>query len=186
VIIIVSGLPRSGTSLMMQLLAAGGVPVLTDNIRRPDADNPRGYWEWERIKRLPQEPNCIIEAEGMAVKVISQLLLGLPVGHDYRILFMERPLPEVVASQAEMIRRRGTTGPTLSEEALIAGFQAHLNQVNAWLRKKPNISVCTVEYHQVLRDARGVSEKLQRFLRRTLDGEAMANQVDTSLYRCRT
>jgi hypothetical protein len=185
VITIVSGLPRSGTSLMMQMLAAGGVPILSDGERVPDADNPRGYCEWERIKQLPKEPACIAEAEGKAVKVISQLLFALPAGHNYQIVFMERPLPEVVASQAEMIRRRGTTGAPLPEAALIAGLRAHLNQVNAWLAQKPDIQVSRLQYHSVLRDPRAAAENVQSFLQRALDVEAMARQVDQSLYRQR-
>src|ERR1700723_3759963 len=110
-ITIVSGLPRSGTSLMMQMLSAGGMPVVTDGERVADEDNPRGYFEWERVKLLPQQPELIAEAEGKAVKVISQLLFSLPADRDYRIIFMERPLTEVVASQAEMIRRRGSAPP---------------------------------------------------------------------------
>jgi hypothetical protein len=186
VITIVSGLPRSGTSLMMQMLAAGAMPVLTDWERRADTDNPRGYFEWERIKQLPQEPNCIDEAEGKALKVVSQLLFALPARRSYQILFMERPLSEVVTSQAEMLRRRGTSGAALSEAALITGLQAHLNQVNAWLQRRPDILLCRVEYHQVLRDPRCASETVERFLQRTLDLESMARQVDQSLYRCRT
>ena len=107
-ITIVSGLPRSGTSLMMQMLAAGGMSLLTDLRRKPDIDNPRGYCEWEPIKLLPKDPNLIDEAEGKAVKVISQLLLSLPEGRNYKVIFMERPLPEVLASQDEMLKRRGT------------------------------------------------------------------------------
>ena len=110
-ITIVSGLPRSGTSLMMQMLAAGGMPILSDGERRADVDNPRGYLEWERIKQLPKDPACIAEAEGKAVKVISQLLLSLPAQHEYRVIFMQRPLPEVMASQDEMLRRRGNFDP---------------------------------------------------------------------------
>ncbi len=98
-ITVVSGLPRSGTSLMMQMLAAGGMPLLTDWERKPDADNPRGYCEWEPVKLLPKQPERIDEAEGKAVKVITQLLMSLPEGRDYRVIFMERPLPEVLASQ---------------------------------------------------------------------------------------
>src|SRR5258708_6697116 len=86
---IVSGLPRSGTSLMMQMLAAGGMPVLADGERQADVDNPKGYFEWERVKQLPKEPSCIAEAEGKVVKVISQFLLTLPAGHEYRIVFMQ-------------------------------------------------------------------------------------------------
>jgi len=185
-ITIVSGLPRSGTSLMMQMLAAGGVPVLTDGQRTADDDNPRGYYEWERIKQLPQDPGCVAEAEGKAVKVISQLLFALPAGRDYRIIFMERPLAEVVASQAEMIRRRGTSGAALNESALIAALQAHLNQVNTWLRSRPAIVLCRVGYHQVLGDPRSASETVQQHLQRTLDLDSMVQPVNPSLYRCRS
>jgi hypothetical protein len=186
VITIVSGLPRSGTSLTMQMLAAGGVPILSDGGRVADTDNPRGYCEWERIKQLPQEPSCINEAEGKAVKVISQLLFAVPVGRTYRIIFMERPLPEVVASQAEMIRRRGTSGATVPEAALIAGLRAHLNQVNAWLAQRSEILVRRQPYHDVLRDPAGASQSIRTFLDRELDIAAMTKQVDPSLYRNRT
>jgi hypothetical protein len=186
VITIVSGLPRSGTSLMMQMLAAGGMPVLTDGERQADADNPRGYFEWERIKLLAQQPECIEEAEGKVVKVISQLLFALPAGREYRIIFLQRPLAEVVASQAEMIRRRGTIGAPLPPAALIAGLGAHLNQVNAWLRDKANTSVHRVDHHDVLREPLRVSESIQEFLNFPLDVLAMSRQIDTSLYRQRT
>jgi hypothetical protein len=185
-ITIVSGLPRSGTSLMMQMLAAGGMPVVSDGERQADADNPRGYYEWERIKLLPQQPDLIAEAEDKVVKVISQLLFSLPAARNYQIVFMERPLPEVVASQAEMIRRRGTSGAALPPAALIAGLGAHLNQVNAWLKGKPSIVVRPVGYHEVLQDPLRTSEGIQEFLGRTLDLEAMARQVDSSLYRQRS
>ena len=185
-ITIVSGLPRSGTSLMMQVLAAGGMPVLTDGERQADADNPRGYFEWERIKLLPQQPDCIAEAEGKAVKIISQLLFALPAGREYRVIFMQRPLTEVVASQAEMIRRRGTIGAALPPAALIAGLGAHLNQINAWLKDKPNISVHRVEHQAVLRGPLRVAESIQQFLKCPLDVVAMSQQVDTSLYRQRS
>jgi hypothetical protein len=159
--------------------------VVTDGERQADADNPRGYYEWERIKLLPREPDCIAEAEGRVVKVISQLLFALPVGRDYGIIFMQRPLSEVVASQAEMIRRRGTTGAVLTAAALIAGLGAHLNQVNAWLRDRANISVHRVEHHDVLREPLRISESIQQFLNCTLDVVAMSRQIDTSLYRQR-
>ena len=183
---IVSGLPRSGTSLMMQMLAAGGMSVVTDGERRADADNPRGYFEWERIKLLPKQPDCIAEAEGKAVKVISQLLFALPAGREYRVIFMQRPLSEVVASQAEMIRRRGTTGAALAPAALIAGLGAHLNQVNAWLKDKANISVHRVEHGDVLREPLRVSKSIQQFLNCPLDVDAMSQQIDKSLYRQRS
>jgi len=185
VITVVSGLPRSGTSLMMQMLSAGGMSVVTDGERQADTDNPRGYFEWERIKLLPREPDCIAEAEGKAVKVISQLLFALPARREYRVIFMQRPLPEVVASQAEMIRRRGTTGAALAPAALIAGLGAHLNQVNAWLKDKANISVHGVEHGDVLREPLRVSESIQQFLNCPLNVDAMSQQIDNSLYRQR-
>jgi len=186
VITVVSGLPRSGTSLMMQMLAAGGMAVLSDGERQADTDNPRGYYEWERIKLLPREPGCIAEAEGKVVKVISQLLFALPLARDYKVIFMVRPLAEVVASQAEMIQRRGTTGPALPDAAMIAGLQAHLNQVRAWVKNKPNLTVCDIEYHALLREPRATAEAVQSYLERRLDTEAMAGQVDLSLFRNRS
>jgi len=186
VITIVSGLPRSGTSLMMQMLAAGGMPILSDGGRAPDPDNPRGYYEWERIKQLPKDPACIDEAENKTVKVISQLLFALPTDRNYKVIFMERPLPEVVASQAEMIRRRGTSGAPLSDAALIAGLQAYLNQLNAWLQRRPEIALLRLPYHQVLRDPGAASQLVRQFLELPLATESMAAQVDQALYRHRT
>src|SRR5271170_1908144 len=125
-ITIVSGLPRSGTSLMMQMLGAGGFSVLSDGERKADTDNPRGYLEWERIKQLPKDPSVIAEAEGKVVKVISQLILSLPSGPDYRVVFMQRPLPEVLKSQDEMLRRRGNADSITDNSAMGEFFQRHL------------------------------------------------------------
>ena len=182
---VVSGLPRSGTSLMMQMLAAGGMPILTDGERRADEDNPRGYYEWERAKLLPREPSLIAEAEGKAVKVISQLLLALPASYRYQVIFMERPLAEIVASQAEMIRRRGTAGPPLSREQMISALQVHRNLVMNWIKAASNISLCVVSHHDLLADPPGVSQTVQQFVGLPLDVAAMAAQVDPSLYRQR-
>ena len=126
-IIIVSGLPRSGTSLMMQMLAAGGMPILSDGERKADTDNPKGYMEWERIKQLPKEPGLIAEGEGKVVKVISQLLLSLPPAYQYRVIFMQRPLPEVMASQDEMLRRRGTYDAAVDTSAVTRGRRRRRN-----------------------------------------------------------
>ncbi|HXP17928.1 MAG TPA: hypothetical protein VN868_12565 [Terriglobales bacterium] len=184
-ITIVSGLPRSGTSLMMQMLAAGGVPVLSDGERCADVDNPKGYLEWERIKQLPKDPTCIAEAEGKVVKVISQLLLLLPPEHQYRIIFMQRPLPEIMASQDEMLRRRGTFDPNEDRSAVARAFQDHLSDVYAWLNGKPNLAVMRVQYHRVLRAARETAENVASFVQAPLNVEAMVKQVDESLYRQR-
>ena len=184
-ITIVSGLPRSGTSLMMQMLAAGGLPVLSDGERKADTDNPKGYLEWERIKQLPKEPNLIGEAEGKVVKVISQLLLSIPDGHEYRVIFMQRPLPEVMKSQDEMLRRRGAYQPIADTSPIEQAFQRHLLDLNKWLAGKPNITVMRIHYHRVLREARAVAEEVAQFLGVPLDIAAMAQQVDGTLYRNR-
>jgi hypothetical protein len=184
-ITIVSGLPRSGTSLMMQMLAAGGMPILSDGERRADADNPKGYLEWERIKQLPKDPGCIAEAEGKAVKVISQLLLSLPPAHEYRLIFMQRPLPEVMKSQDEMLRRRGTFDADADNSAIAQAFQDHLYQVYTFLNSKPNVVVRRVQYHTVLREPKQTAESIAQFLQVPLDIEAMARQVDETLYRQR-
>ncbi len=183
-ITIVSGLPRSGTSLMMQMLVAGGMTALSDGERVADVDNPRGYLEWERIKTLPKDPGCIAEGEGKVVKVISWLLLSLPPGREYRVIFMQRPLPEVLASQDQMRLRRGYTQGT--NPALAAQFDTHLRQVYAWLEGKPYLRAMMLPYHDVLKDARETAEKIAHFLEIELNCDAMAQQVDASLYRNRT
>jgi hypothetical protein len=185
-ITIVSGLPRSGTSLMMQMLVAGGMSPLSDGERVADADNPRGYLEWERIKQLPKDPNCIAEAEGKVVKVISRLLLALPSAYAYRVVFMQRPLPEVMASQDQMLRRRSTYKQGTDSAVISAAFEKHLREVHAWLDGTPKIQALRVAYHDVLQDARGVGQTLTDFLGLQLKLEAMVRQVDGSLYRNRT
>ena len=184
VITIVSGLPRSGTSLMMQMLAAGGMTLLTDFERKPDADNPRGYCEWEPAKLLPKQPDRIDKADGKAVKIISQLLLSLPEGRDYKVIFLERPLWEVLASQDEMLRRRGKSD-SVDRDLMTTAFEEHLEEVNTWLKKRVDISVCRLVYARVISDPRASSRAIKDFLSLDLNVEAMAQQVDLSLYRNR-
>lgn len=185
-ITIVSGLPRSGTSLMMQMLVAGGMTPLADGQRQADADNPRGYLEWERIKQLPKDPNCIAEGEGKVVKVISRLLLSLPAGHDYRVIFMQRPLPEVLASQDQMLRRSGRYKEGTNPTVIAAAFEKHLKEVYAWLDSRSNVRVVRVSYHDVLKQPANVSRTLSDFLAIPLKVGAMEQQVDSTLYRNRT
>jgi hypothetical protein len=184
-ITIVSGLPRSGTSLMMQMLVAGGMPALADGERRADTDNPRGYLEWERIKQLPNHPASIAEGEGKVVKVISRLLLSLPAGHDYRVIFMQRPLPEVLASQDEMLRRRGTYKEGSDPAVISAAFEKHLREVHAWLESKAHIQTLRIPYHDVIHQPQRIAHQLAQFLGVPLRLEAMVQQVDASLYRNR-
>ena len=184
-ITIVSGLPRSGTSLMMQMLAAGGMSALSDGERKADTDNPKGYLEWERIKQLPKDPSLIAEAEGKVVKVISQLILSLPDGHEYRIVLMQRPMPEVLKSQEEMLKRRGTYEPGGNSSQMAELFQRHVIEVNKWLAGKANVKVCRVHYHRVLREPQAVADEVAGFLQVPLDIQAMVGEVDGSLYRNR-
>jgi hypothetical protein len=188
-ITIVSGLPRSGTSLMMQMLDAGGMAVVSDGERKADTDNPKGYLEWERVKQLPKDPSVIAEAEGKVVKVISQLVLSLPAGHEYRIVFMQRPLPEVLKSQDEMLRRRGNADSVASSSeatyAIEEAFQKHLLEMNKWVAGQENMQMMRVHYHRVLREPRPVAEEVMAFLQVPLDIDAMVKQVDGSLYRNR-
>jgi hypothetical protein len=185
-IVVVSGLPRSGTSLMMQMLAAGGVPILSDGVRVADENNPRGYLEWEPAKKLREQPEAIAAAKGKAVKAISALLVGLPARHEYRVIFMRRPVAEVVRSQAAMIQRLGTKSPDVSEERMIAVMTNHQKQVEDWLAKQTFVSVLPVEYHSLLADPMGESRRVAGFLAQAgvpADVEAMARQVDPGLYR---
>jgi hypothetical protein len=185
-ITIVSGLPRSGTSLMMQMLVAGGMTALSDGERQADADNPRGYLEWERIKQLPNDPACIAEGEGKVVKVISRLLLSLPPGHEYRVLFMQRPLPEVLASQDQMLRRRGTYKEGVNPGAISAAFEKHLREIYAWLDGRSYVKSLRVQYHEVLSKPNDICQQLAQFLGIPLDAAAMTQPIDASLYRNRS
>jgi hypothetical protein len=169
---------------MMQMLAAGGMPLLTDLERKPDIDNPRGYCEWEPIKLLPKEPNRIDEAEGKAVKVISQLLLSLPQGRNYKLIFMERPLPEVLASQDEMLKRRGSV-ERVDTALLTSAFRDHMREVVDWLERRTDIPIYRVGYRKLLSDPTGYAETVCDFLGVDLKVEAMALAVDPSLYRNR-
>jgi hypothetical protein len=184
VITIVSGLPRSGTSLMMQMLAAGGMTLLTDFERKPDVDNPRGYCEWEPARLLPKQPDNIDKAEGKAVKVVSQLLLSVPEGREYKVIFMERPLPEILASQDEMLRRRGKSDAA-SHDLLTSAFKDHLREVSASLERRDDMSVFRMGYRRLLQDPIAHAKAVKDFLALDLNVEAMAEQVDLSLYRNR-
>ena len=151
-ITVVSGIPRSGTSLMMQMLAAGGMPVLTDGLRFADANNPRGYFELESIKALGRNQDVITRGEGKVVKVVSSLLPSLPKQFEYRVIFMCRPLEEVVSSQNRMLERLGQEVPPTPTTAVIAAFEEHLKKkkIRSWLTQQANLAVFYVDYPGVL------------------------------------
>ncbi len=185
-VIVVSGLPRSGTSMMMKALEAGGVPMLSDNLRQADVDNPKGYYEFERVKKLPQGDTAwLAEAQGKGVKVISALLEYLPPDYTYRILFMQRALPEILASQKKMLERRGQDPNKVSDEEMSRLFTQHVNKVQAWLATQPHIAVLDVDYNQMLAAPRPHLVMVDQFLGSSLDVDRMVAVVDQDLYRNR-
>lgn len=184
-ITIVSGLPRSGTSLMMQMLVTGGIPALADGIRQPDEDNPRGYYEFERVKQLEQDTAWLEEAQGKVVKMVYRLLYDLPAGYSYRVVFMTRALEEVIASQEVMLQRQGKAGDQLDDARLLAIYQRQRQEVLDWLTAQPHFSLLVVDYHEVLRQPEQVSGDLNGFLGGELDTAAMLQVPEWSLYRQR-
>ena len=182
-IIVVSGLPRSGTSLMMQMLAAGGIEPVTDRQREADADNPRGYFEIEAIKQLKQDASWLADARGKAVKAVSQLLFDLPPTERYRIIFMERDLDEVLTSQETMLVRMGRTAAP--RERMREAFKTHLGKVAAWLERQPNMTTLRVEYAALVTEPLLESQRISVFLGHQVDAATMAEAVDPTLYRNR-
>jgi LPS sulfotransferase NodH len=182
-ILIVSGLPRSGTSLMMQLLDAGGIPALTDHVRTADTDNPRGYYEFERVKRVKQDTTWLAQARGRAVKLVSQLLYDLPGSEHYRVVFMERDMEEVLDSQEKMLRRLGNTPAPRAEMA--RAFSLHLDRLHQWLAEQPNFAVLRVGYANLLADPAWAVERVNDFVGRRLDKAVAVTTVDPTLYRNR-
>jgi hypothetical protein len=180
---IVSGLPRSGTSLMMQMLAAGGLPVLTDGVRQADEDNPRGYFEFEPVKRTKLDAGWLADATGRAVKMVYLLLQDLPNTHVYRVILMQRDLSEVVASQKAMLARLGRTGADVSDERMAAIFEEQLRSTGVWLRAQPNFTVLEVLHRDCVQTAADVAGRVNAFLGGDLHEAAMAGAVDPLLYR---
>ena len=185
-IVIVSGLPRSGTSMMMKMLEAGGLSLLTDHLRTPDEDNPKGYYEFERVKQLPKGDTAwLAEAEGKAVKVISALLEHLPPTYHYKVIFMNRNMQEVLASQRKMLIRRGEDPNKVSEEELARLFRKHLRKVKNWLRGQPNMEVLEIDYNAMIANPLPYVQRINAFLGGWLNEEAMIQVVDPTLYRNR-
>jgi hypothetical protein len=184
-ITVVSGLPRSGTSMMMQMLIAGGMPAITDGLRSPDADNPRGYFELEAVKRLKTDSLWLAAARGHAVKVISMLLYELPPDHEYRVIFMRRDMDEIIASQNEMLKRRGTGGTGTSDAGMTRHLESHLSKVQTWLARRKNFRVLYCEHRDLLSAAMEQARRIEEFLGSRLDSAAMVEAIDHSLHRNR-
>lgn len=185
-ITVVSGLPRSGTSMMMKMLEAGGLPVVTDNQRIADDDNPKGYYEFERVKQLAHDKAWLPEAQGKVVKIISELLKHLPAEHECRIVFMRRKLEETIASQRQMLKRRGQPADALSDIKLLASFQRHLFQLETWLEQQEHLQTLFVDYGEMLAHPVAQIARLNQFLEGRLDEQEMLRVVDPALYRQRS
>jgi hypothetical protein len=185
VITIVSGLPRSGTSMMMKMLEAGGMPVLTDHVRAADADNPNGYYEFERVKQIARDQSWLPQARGKAVKIISELLKHLPPDYEYKVIFMRRQIEETLASQRQMLIRRGETAGKVSDKKMFELFRRHLVWLDSRLKKQTNTGLVYVDYGAVIADPAAQAKKVNQFLHHRLDIKAMAGVVDPALYRQR-
>lgn len=182
---VVSGLPRSGTSMLMRMVEAGGIPAVTDGLRRADDDNPRGYWELEAVKRLPEDAAWVADAKGHVVKVVSALLERLPAGPRYRVLFVRRDLREVLASQKRMLERRGEPTDRVPDEQMAALFRKHLDGVLAKAAAREGMELVVLEHADVLAAPAEASARIDEFLGGGLDRGAMAAAVDASLWRQR-
>ena len=181
---VVSGLPRSGTSMLMRMLEAGGLPVLADGARETDVDNPRGYYELAAVKATSADAAWVRGAAGKAVKVIAYLLPHLPSDLEYRVLFMRRELDQVVRSQRIMLERLGQPVGESDDEArrLLA---EHLVDIETWLTAAGHVRRLGVSHARVLSEPRDQSERIARFLERDLDLDAMARAIEPGLWRQR-
>jgi hypothetical protein len=184
-ITVVSGLPRSGTSMMMRMLESGGLPAITDGLRSADDDNPKGYYEFEPIKRLAQDASWLPNAYNKAVKAVFVHLYKLPPEHRYKVLFLRRNLDEVIASQRVMIERRQEKSP-LNDRQLVDLYTKQLQNLEVWVNRQKNFEVLYLDYSRVVREAEATVRDITGFLGLPLDTRAMIRAVDPSLHRQRS
>ena len=186
-LILVSGLPRSGTSMLMQMLEKGGMPIVTDKIRTPDEDNPRGYHEFERIKEIDKttDKSWLRNYRGQVIKTISFLLQYLPLDLNYQVVFMRRDIEEVLRSQNKMLERSGAKDPLVPDEKMRRNYEFHLKKVFYCLDHIPNFQALYLDYPEVVANPLVEARRINAFLGGRLDAEAMASAVDTDLYRNR-
>ena len=184
-LIVVSGLPRSGTSMTMQMLEAAGLSIATDGIRKAGEDNPKGYYEYERVKELEKEPDksYLKEFRGKTIKVISFLLKDLPETNNYKVVFMRRNLDEVLASQTKMLKNRAEASET-SDEDMLEVYKNHLYKVNYLMKHRSCFELLEVNYKDVVANPRREAERISEFLG-NLDVDKMTRAVDEKLYRNR-
>lgn len=182
---IVSGLPRSGTSMMMQMIDRGGIVALSDQIRQADEDNPKGYYEFEAVKKTKEDPAWVSDAVGKVVKMVHLLLLDLPLEYQYRVVMMRRNLDEVVKSQNVMLERKGENTADLPKERLMTIYRSQLEKVTSFLDDHPGqFQWIEINYNEILSDPRPQVERISEFLDQ-LNAEQMLSVVDPTLYRNR-
>lgn len=185
-VVVVSGLPRSGTSMMMKMLVEGGLSPVMDALRQADEDNPNGYFEIQASKSLKEGQTAwIYDAPGKVVKVISYLLEFLPPDLTYDIIFMEREISEVLASQHKMLQRRGEVSK-LTDVEMEAQFREHLRALKYWLARQPNMRILYVKYSEMVKAPGTLSRSVVDFLELPLNLEAMASVPSQALYRNRS
>jgi len=184
-ITIVSGLPRSGTSMMMQILESGGMKVVTDNIRKANEDNPHGYYEYEKVKEIKEDTGWLKEARGKAFKMVSQLLYDLPPDENYKVVFMKRKMNEILASQSKMLERMGSGKDSTSDEKMGEFFDKHLSKIIDWIEGRKYIDVLYIDYNDLLINPDEHIKTLNRFLNYKLNEEEAVKVIDRSLYRNR-
>jgi hypothetical protein len=186
-IVVVSGLPRSGTSMAMKMLDAGGFRLLTDGIRTADPSNPKGYYEFEPVKELDKRGDVawLPEARGKAVKIISFLLTYLPETFDYQVIFMERDLDEVLASQNKMLAARGAATGDADDAKMRRAYEQHLVKVERFLRNRRCFTTLRLGYRSVIEGPAAEARRINEFLGGRLDVEQMATVADRELYRNR-
>ncbi len=183
-IVVVSGLPRSGTSMMMQMLEAGGVPILSDHQRKADDDNPRGYYEYEKTKKLLRENDWLSDARGKAIKIVAPLLANLKKEERYRVLFMERSMEHVIDSQNRMLQRLGRKGGGLSDQKLAETYLQQIARIRTlFCQHEGQIHVLTIQYGDTVTDPGGIAKMVNEFLGHGLDVPAMTHCVDPDLCR---
>lgn len=187
-VVVVSGQPRSGTSLMMQMLQAGGLEIVTDARREADADNPRGYWEWEAIKSLPGDPSLIDQCDGRGVKIVASLLIYLPPRARYKVIYMQRPSQEIARSQNAMIRRRNPEARIVDEERMAGILEKSSQAALDHLQDRSHIDLLIVPYPDLVADPARWVREIQRFLgrERLPKGSECARAIDPGLYRQRS
>ena len=172
--------------MMMKALEAGGLLPVTDALRAADEDNPKGYYELERVKQMDKgDTSWVADAQGKVVKVISALLEHLPPGYEYKVVFMRRNMDEILASQKKMLERRGEPTDRVSDEDLTRLFTKHLQKVETWMRAQSNFSVLYVDYNEMLASPEPFARQVNQFLGGRLDEQKMATVVDPNLYRNR-